>query len=129
MSCSPIVIKCWHEMRITLFLSFKRFRGYRSDAMMSRDNVVLIFSLLQRRDRRLRCQCVDSHGMVMDPVGRSPLIAGEYDLHWHRLILYRVLHNHRDRIALSRGHSRTHSLKAGVKPVYSSRVSSRQRCI
>lgn len=126
MSYSPVVIKCWHEVRITLFLSFKRFRGYRFDAMTSRD-VVLIFSLLQRRARRLRCQRVDSHGMVMDSVGRSPLIAGEYDFHWHRLVLYRVLHNHRDRIALSRGHSRTHSLKAGVTPVYPSRVSSRQR--
>jgi len=37
----------------------------------------------------------------MDPVGRSPLIAGEYDLHWHQLIFYRVLHNHCDRITLS----------------------------
>lgn len=61
----------------------------------------------------------------MDSVGRSPLIASKYDLYWHRSIPYRVLHNHRDRITLSRRHSRTHSLKAGVTPVYSSRISLR----
>lgn len=129
MSCSPVVIKCWHEMRITLFLSFKRCRGYRFDAMTARDDVILIFGLLQQWDRWLWCQRIDSHGMVMDPMGRSPLIASEYALHWHRLILYRVLHNHRDLITLSRGHSRTHSLKVGVTPVYPSPVSSRQRCM
>jgi len=65
--------------------------------------------------------------MIMNSVGRSPLITGEYDLHWHRLILYRVLHNHRDRITLPRGHSRMHSLKAGVTLMYPSRVFLRQR--
>ncbi|KAL0130023.1 hypothetical protein PUN28_001957 [Cardiocondyla obscurior] len=53
----------------------------------------------------------------MDPVGRSPLIAGEYALYWHRLTLYCILHSHHDRITLSRRHSRTHSLEAGVIPV------------
>lgn len=49
MSCAPVVIKCWHEVRITLFLSFKRLRGNRFDAMtFPPDNVGLIFGLLQR---------------------------------------------------------------------------------